>query len=75
MITPEQSYEWFVSQYEKQGYKSLNQFASANGFQKSSLSRYFHQQRELPADTLADLCLTLKTTPNKVLSALGKVWQ
>jgi len=74
-MTRENTWAWFVAQYTRRGYKSLNQFALANGFQKSSLSRYFHQQREVPADTLARLCIVLKVSPNVLLTALGKKWQ
>jgi len=66
------TWEWFVAQYSKRGYKSLNQFAIATGLQKSSLSRYFHKQRQLPADTLAKLCVALKVSPNEMLRALGE---
>lgn len=74
-MSPEQTYAWFVERYKKQGFKSLNQFAIATGLQKSSLSRYFHQQREMPADTLATLCQLLRVSPNVLLVALGKKWQ
>ena len=75
MITPEQTYAWFVERYKKQGFKSLNQFAIATGLQKSSLSRYFHQQREMPADTIAKLCRLLRVSPSHLLTALGKEWK
>jgi len=75
MITPEKTYAWFVAQYQKQGFRSLNQFAIATGLQKSSLSRYFHQQREMPADTIATLCRLLRVSPSVLLTALGKKWQ
>ena len=74
-MSPEQTYAWFVERYKKQGFKSLNQFAIATGLQKSSLSRYFHQQREMPADTIARLCFLLRVSPNVLLVALGKKWQ
>ena len=70
-LSPKNSYEWFVARYEKLGYRSLNQFAAKNGYQKSSLSRYFHQQRQVPADTLVSLCKTLKVSPGVLLVALG----
>lgn len=74
ITTPEQAYEWFVARYKKQGYKSLNQFAIANGLQKSSLSRYFHLEREMPAGTIATLCRLLAVSPNTLLRALGQEW-
>ena len=74
-MKPDQTYAWFVDRYQKQGFKSLNQFCLYTGFQKSSLSRYFHQQREIPADTLADLCRILRVSPNVMLVALGKKWK
>ena len=66
------TWEWFIARYTKLGYKSLNQFAIATGLQKSSLSRYFHKQRQLPADTLAKLCVELKVSPNELMKALGE---
>ena len=68
------AWDWFVSMYQKRGYKSLNQFAMATGMQKSSLSRYFHQQRQLPSGMMAKLCQELKVTPNEKMRALG-MWQ
>jgi len=67
----EAAWNWFVSKYEKQGYKSLNQFAMANGFQKSSLSRYFHLEREIPSGTVGRLCMALKVSPEELLKAVG----
>lgn len=74
-MKPEQTYAWFVERYQEQGFKSLNQFAKATGLQKSSLSRYFHQQREMPADTIARLCRLLRVSPSLLLTALGKEWK
>ena len=68
------SWDWFVAMYTKRGYKSLNQFAMATGMQKSNLSRYFHQQRQLPSGMMAKLCQELKVTPNEMMKALG-MWQ
>jgi hypothetical protein len=70
-MSANQTWAWFVARYEKLGYKSLNQFAIARGFQKSSLSRYFHQQRVMPADTLCLVARALKVSPNVLLVALG----
>jgi DNA-binding Xre family transcriptional regulator len=68
------AWNWFVARYTKMGYKSLNQFAIATGLQKSSLSRYFHKQRQLPSGMMATLCRELKVTPNELMRALGE-WQ
>ena len=70
----ETTWAWFVARYKKLGYKSLNQFAIANGFQKSSLSRYFHLQRELPSGTISALCIVLKVSPNTLMKAIGEEW-
>jgi transcriptional regulator with XRE-family HTH domain len=69
------TYEWFVARYTKLGHKSLNQFAKATGMQKSSLSRYFHLQRQLPSGTMATLCKALKVSPNELMTALGEEWK
>jgi len=66
------AWSWFIARYTKLGYKSLNQFAIATGLQKSSLSRYFHQQREIPSGMMAILCRELKTTPNELMRVLGE---
>lgn len=67
----ESAWSWFVSKYEKQGYRSLNQFANATGMQKSSLSRYFHLEREIPSGTIGRLCVELKVSPEELLKAVG----
>jgi hypothetical protein len=68
------AWTWFIARYTKLGYKSLNQFAIATGLQKSSLSRYFHRQRQMPSGMMATLCRELKVTPNELMRALGE-WQ
>lgn len=65
------SYDWFVEKYEKKGFPSLNQFAKANKMQKSSLSRYFHLQREIPSGTVGKLCKALDVKPEELLKAIG----
>lgn len=65
------AWKWFVKQYTKLGYKSLNQFAIATGMQKSSLSRYFHLQRQIPSGTVGRLCDLLNVTPTKLLTVIG----
>jgi len=67
----EAAWNWFVTKYEKQGHRSLNQFAIATGMQKSSLSRYFHLEREIPSGTVGKLCLALKVSPEELLKAVG----
>jgi hypothetical protein len=71
IATPETSYNWFVDAYKAAGYKSLNQFANAKGYQKSSLSRYFHLERHIPSNTLGALAKDLKTTPEEILKKIG----
>ena len=66
------TWTWFIARYEQQGYKSLNQFAIATGLQKSSLSRYFHNQRHIPSNTLATLCRELEVPPTELLIAIGE---
>jgi hypothetical protein len=70
----ETTWAWFVARYKKLGYRSLNQFAIATGFQKSSLSRYFHLQREIPSGMMSALCVTLKVSPNTLMKAIGEEW-
>jgi DNA-binding Xre family transcriptional regulator len=65
------AWSWFVSKYEARGYRSLNQFAISTGMQKSSLSRYFHLQREIPSGTVGKLCAELKVSPEELLKAVG----
>ena len=71
----ETTWAWFVARYTKLGYKSLNQFAIACGFQKSSLSRYFHLQREIPSGMMSALCITLKVSPNTLMKVIGEEWK
>jgi transcriptional regulator with XRE-family HTH domain len=66
------AWNWFIARYTKMGYKSLNQFAIATGLQKSSLSRYFHRQRQMPSGMMAKMCQELKVTPNELMKALGE---
>jgi transcriptional regulator with XRE-family HTH domain len=66
-----EQYLVFEKAMNKAGFKSLNEFAKAIGEPKSSLSRYFNGSRQLPADTLCVVAYNLKTTPNKLLAAMG----
>lgn len=70
-VTPKDSWAWFVSKYEALGYKSLSQYATAVGLQKSSLSRYFHLERQIPSGTIGTLCHTLQVSPEELLTAVG----
>jgi hypothetical protein len=67
----ESAWNWFISKYEARGYKSLNQFAISSGLQKSSLSRYFHLEREIPSGTVGKLCAELEVSPEELLRAVG----
>jgi len=71
----ETSWAWFVARYEKLGFRSLNQFAGEMGFQKSSLSRYFHLQRQIPSGMMSALCITLKVSPNTLMKVIGEEWK
>jgi DNA-binding Xre family transcriptional regulator len=73
MANSTKAYKWFIAKYQAQGYASLNQFAAANGMQKSSLSRYFNLQRQIPSNTIGKLCKTLKVTPEELLKAIGAI--
>jgi transcriptional regulator with XRE-family HTH domain len=70
-MSKEKTWKWFMTRLDELGYKSLSQFASTKGYQKSSLSRYFHQQRVMPADTLCSVAKALKVSPVVLLVALG----
>lgn len=67
----EATWNWFVARYTKLGYPSLNQFAIANKLQKSSLSRYFHLERQIPSGMMSTLCQILKVSPNELMKAIG----
>jgi len=68
------TWNWFVARHKKMGYKSLNRFAKATGLQKSSLSRYFHLQRQIPSGMMVVLCKELKVSPNELMRAIGEDW-
>jgi transcriptional regulator with XRE-family HTH domain len=72
-MSKKKSYAWFVEKYQAIGYPSLSQFASANKMQKSSLSRYFNLERQIPSGTIGKLCKTLKVTPEELLKAIGAI--
>jgi hypothetical protein len=65
------AYDWFVTKYTKRGYRSLSHFAEENGLQKSSLSRYFHLERQIPSGTVGKLCTILNVKPTELLTVIG----
>lgn len=67
------AWDWFNTRLEVLGYASLSEFATRNGFQKSSLSRYFHLQREIPSGHIGRLCLALEVSPHELLQAVGAI--
>jgi len=71
MSKEQKAFAWFVAQYNKAGYPSLNKFAKENDFQKSSLSRYFHLERQIPSGTIGRLCKVLDVSPAELLKAIG----
>jgi hypothetical protein len=71
--TAEETWAWFNAKIGESGFDSLTQFALAHGFNKSTLSRYFHQQREIPSGQIGPLCLALKVSPQELLQAVGAI--
>jgi DNA-binding Xre family transcriptional regulator len=67
------TYDWFVLKYEALGYPSLTQFAESIKMPKSSLSRYFNRQRQIPSNTVGKLCKALKVSPEELLKAIGAI--
>lgn len=75
-IASSQSWDWFQSRISDLGHPSMSQFADTHGFPKSSLSRYFHRERQVPSGTIGPLCSALQVSPQELLSALGAIdWQ
>lgn len=75
-IDSTQSWDWFQSRISDLGHPSMSQFADTHGFPKSSLSRYFHRERQVPSGTIGPLCSALQVSPQELLSALGAIdWQ
>jgi hypothetical protein len=70
-IRTNDSYGMFEKAMNKAGYAGLSDFARAIGEPKSSLSRYFNLQRQMPADTLCKVATGLKLTPTKLLASMG----
>lgn len=72
-MSKNKAYKWFITKYTERGYASLNQFANATGMQKSSLSRYFNLQRQIPSNTIGKLCKELKVQPEELLKVIGAI--
>jgi hypothetical protein len=67
------SWQWFQNRLTHLGHASLNEFALKNGFPKSSLSRYFHGERQLPSGKIGAYCEALEVSPQELLHALGAI--
>lgn len=65
------SWQWFQNRLAHLGHASLNEFANHHGFPKSSLSRYFHRERQLPSGKIGAFCEALQVSPEELLKALG----
>ena len=65
------SWLWFQSRITHLGHASMNEFAKRHGFPKSSLSRYFHGERQLTSGKISSLCEALQVSPEELLQALG----
>lgn len=68
-----ESWQWFQNRLEHLGHASMNEFALKHGFPKSSLSRYFHRERQLPSGKIGELCDALEVSPQELLGALGAI--
>lgn len=67
------SWLWFQNRLTHLGHASLNEFAKHHGFPKSSLSRYFHRERQLPSGKISVFCEALQVSPEELLQALGAI--
>ena len=67
------SWQWFQNRLTHLGHASMNEFAKKHGFPKSSLSRYFHGERQLPSGKIGPLCEALEVSPQELLHALGAI--
>lgn len=67
------SWLWFQARLEHLGHASMNEFALKHGFPKSSLSRYFHRERQLPSGKIGAFCEALEVSPQELLHALGAI--
>ena len=72
----ERAWIWFNNRISAEGFASLTQFAAAKGFHKSTLSRYFHCERQIPSGQIGPLCQALGVSPQELLQAVGAMeWQ
>lgn len=65
------SWQWFQERLALLGHASLNEFSKAHGIPKSSLSRYFHRERQLPSGKISHFCEALEVSPQELLQVLG----
>lgn len=76
MQSADETWAWFNAKISDAGFTSLTQFALANGFQKSTLSRYFHRERQIPSGQIGPLCEALRVSPQELLQAVGAItWE
>lgn len=72
----EESWQWFQNRLTALGHSSLNEFSKIHGIPKSSLSRYFHRERQLPSGKISHFCEALEVSPQELLQALGALeWE
>jgi DNA-binding Xre family transcriptional regulator len=70
------SWQWFQDRLTSLGHASLNEFSKAHGIPKSSLSRYFHRERQLPSGKISHFCEALEVSPQELLQVLGALeWE
>lgn len=67
------TWQWFQNRITHLGHASMSEFAKQHGFPKSSLSRYFHRERQLPSGKIGVLCEALEVSPQELLHALGAI--
>jgi DNA-binding transcriptional regulator YdaS (Cro superfamily) len=72
-LTGVDSWQWFQNRLKHLGHASLNEFANHHGFPKSSLSRYFHRERQLPSGKISAFCEALQVSPEELLQAIGAI--
>lgn len=70
------SWQWFQDRLSTLGHASLNEFSKKHGIPKSSLSRYFHRERQLPSGKISHFCEALEVSPQELLQVLGALeWE
>jgi hypothetical protein len=70
-----ESYETCMELVRKAGFKSLSQFAKHIEMPKSSVSRYFNAERDMPAGFLVRICNGMNISPNTLLTRMGYEWK